>query len=636
MPVSRFIVIRHTQCGGVYASPAANANIPLIGSRGGFGRSTRLAQQLPERASKRYRALLSGEPALRKTILLVAALAAALPVAARAGEWIVDARYADEAQLRRLGAHFQHVIVDRDQRLLSVEADEAGIAFLTDAGFEVHVDVVASALLRELQPPGAAIESIPSYACYRTVEETAARVDALVLDHPDLAAADDVGPTWERVQVPANGHMMRALRVTNLATADADPGRPPMVVFGSIHAREYAPAELLMRMAEWLVTGYGTDPQATWLVDHVDFHFVLHANPDGRKKAEAGVLWRKNTNTSNNACTGMPSDSYHAGIDLNRNFPFKWNTAPNGSSGAPCNVVYRGPIAASEPETQNLLRYVAGTPDAGGTFSGGVLPDRKADATTIAAPDDYAGIFFDIHSYGGLVLYPWSDVTTLSPNAAAFQVLGRRIAWFNNYTPQRAVQLYPTDGGTIDTFYGQLGAPSFVMEIGTTFFQPCSSFESTVFPDNLAALKYAARTARAPYRLPLGPEARALSVSPAQVEAGQPVTITATIDDQRYRTTSPAQPTHAITAARATIDLPPWHADALHFPLDAADGSFNAKTENVIGNLDTTGLAPGRHLVYVQGVNAANSGTPGVPDATFLDILAPGDTIFRDGFEAVP
>jgi len=570
---------------------------------------------------------------LRTIIVFIAMLAVVLPATVRAGEWIVDARYTDEAQLRHLGAHFQHVILDRDQRLLTVEADEAGIAFLTGAGFEVHVDMVASALLRELQPPGAALASIPSYTCYRTVEETAARIDALVLAHPDIAVADDIGPTWEHVQLPANGYRMRALRVTHLATAASDPGRPPMVLFGSIHAREYAPAELLTRMAEWLVTGYGTDPQATWLVDHVDFRFVLHANPDGRKKAEAGLLWRKNTNTSNNVCSGSPDSSYHAGIDLNRNFPFHWNSAPGGSSGAPCEAVYRGPAPMSEPETQNLVRYVAGIQGEDGAFSGGALPDRKADATTIAAPDDYAGIFFDIHSYGGLVLYPWGDVNTSTPNASAFQVLGRRLAWFNQYTPLRAVQLYATDGGTIDTFYGQLGAPSFVMEVGSSFFQSCSTFESTVFPHNLAALKYAARTAKAPYQLPLGPETHSLSLAPMQVEAGQPVSIMATIDDLRYRTASPAQPTFAITAARATIDLPPWHADALHIPLAAADGNFNSKTENVIGNLDTSGLAPGRHLVYVQGVNAANGGTPGVPDAVFLDVLAPNDTIFRDGFE---
>ncbi len=571
-----------------------------------------------------------------KTILLGAAMAVALPAAVRADEWIVDARYSDPVQLKRLGERFQHAIIDRERRTVTVETDADGIAFLTEAGLDVHIDVVSSALQRELQPPGASIESIPSFACYRTVEETAQRVDALALAHPQLAVAEDIGPTWERVQDSTRGYRMRALRVTNLATADADPDRPRMVVFSSIHAREYAPAELMTRLAEWLVAGYGSDAQATWLVDHVDFRFVLHANPDGRKKAESGVLWRKNTDISNNVCPNTPTGDYHAGIDLNRNFPFHWNSAPGGSSGAPCYPTYRGPSAMSEPETQNLVRYVAGTQGGDGSFSGGALPDRKADVTTVAAPDDYAGLFFDIHSYAGLVLYPWGDVETPSPNAAAFQVLGRRLAWFNNYTPQRAVDLYPTDGGTIDTFYGQLGAPSFVMEIGTTFFQPCTSFESTVLPNNLATLKYAARTAQAPYRLPLGPEAYGLAVVPSQVIAGTPVMVSATVNDLRYRTTSPAQATFAITAARATVDLPPWHADALAIPLDASDGSFNTKTESVSGYIDTTGLAPGRHLVYVQGSNAAGSGTPGVPDAVFLDILDPDDVLFRDGFDPSP
>ena len=568
-------------------------------------------------------------------IVLASALALA-SFAAAADEWIVEARYTRDAQLNGLGARFQHAIIDRGSRTVTVEADEAAIAALRDAGFEVSVDVVASAHQRSIQPAGATLDSIPSFACYRTVEETAQRLDDLVLAHPTLAVADDLGPTWEREQDAARGYRMRALRITHLPSAEADPDRPRMVVFASIHAREYAPAELLTRLAEWLITGYGHDAQATWLVDHVDFRLVLHANPDGRKKAEAGVLWRKNTDVSNNLCSSTPTSSYHAGIDLNRNFPFHWNSAPGGSSGAACDAVYRGPTPASEPETRNLIRYVAGTQGGDGRFTGGALPDRKADDVAIAAPDDYAGLFFDLHSFGGLVLWPWGDVIALSPNAAAFQVLGRRIAWFNSYEPKRAVQLYPTDGGTIDTFYGQLGAPSFVMEVGTTFFQGCTTFESTVLPRNLDALKYAARAAKAPYRLPLGPEAYGLAASPTHVVAGTPVRISATINDQRYRTTTPAQTSYFINGARAYVDLPPWHADALALALAATDGSFDTKLETVSGVIDTTGWAVGRHLVYVQGSNAAAGGTPGVPDAVFVNVLAADDLLFRDGFDASP
>ena len=311
--------------------------------------------------------------------------------AAVADEWIVEARYTHEAQLSDLGARFQHAIIDREARTVTVEADETAINALRDAGFDVRVDLVASAQQRAIQPTGASLDSIPSFACYRTVEETAQRLDDLVLAYPSIAVADDLGPTWEREQDSARGYRMRALRITRLDTADGDPDRPRMVVFSSIHAREYAPAELMTRFAEWLITGYGNDAQATWLVDHVDFRFVLHANPDGRKKAEGGVLWRKNTDVSNNLCSGTPTGSYHAGIDLNRNFPFHWNTAPGGSSGAACDAVYRGPSAASEPETRNLLAYVAGTPAATAASAGAPCPIARTTTSRSLHPTTMPG-----------------------------------------------------------------------------------------------------------------------------------------------------------------------------------------------------------------------------------------------------
>ena len=132
------------------------------------------------------------------------------------------------------------------------------------------------------------------------------------------------------------------------------PNKPPMVLFGSIHAREYTPAELSTRFAEWLVNGYGTDAEATWLMDNYTFYLVLQANPDGRKKAETGLSWRKNVNNSNGSCSATS-----VGTDLNRNFPFHWNTVAGGSSGNACTDTYRGPVPQSEPETQHLMRLVA-------------------------------------------------------------------------------------------------------------------------------------------------------------------------------------------------------------------------------------------------------------------------------------
>ena len=577
----------------------------------------------------------------RLLLATVVVLAAGLP-AAQAEEWMVQAHYPDRAALVRATSKLQHAMVDTERQLLRVDADENGIAALEAAGLSVQIDVAGTARLRafhatmaEALRAGTAplsvggYPTIPGYACYRTVEGTYQTMDDLAAAHPQLVEVHEIGPSWQQTQ-GSGGYAMRSLRVTNLATAASEPERPVFVAFGSIHAREYTPAELLTRMAEWLVTGYGTDPQATWLVDHVDFRFILQANPDGRKIAETGLSWRKNTNSVDGYCAWPAwGDS---GIDLNRNFPFHWNTTGGqGSSGDPCDDTFHGLSAGSEPETHNLVTYVAGTPGPGG-YTGGALPDRRGGSLFGPAPEDYAGLFFDVHSYSQLVLWSWGDTYTPAPNDAALRTLGRRIAWFNGYTPQAAVELYPTDGTTDDTFYGLIGTPSYTIELGVQFFESCTTFQNTTYPKNLAALKYAARTTAAPYRLPAGPDVRDITITaPQQGPGGMYVSLSATIDEQRYNNSNGIQTTYPIQSANAYIDTLPWAPGAVPIPLQASDGTFNAKVENVTGAIALTGLAPGRHLIYVQGVNTLAGGTPGAPDAVFVEVSI--DWVFRDGFE---
>jgi hypothetical protein len=64
----------------------------------------------------------------------------------------------------------------------------------------------------------------------------------------------------------------------------------------------------------------------TWLLDHHEVHLMLQSNPDGRKQAETGLLWRKNVN--NDYC----SNSDSRGADLNRNFDFEWSLRPSSRS----------------------------------------------------------------------------------------------------------------------------------------------------------------------------------------------------------------------------------------------------------------------------------------------------------------
>jgi len=534
----------------------------------------------------------------------------------------VTAQYENPKQLQRIASRFQHLIVDRQAKTVKVEAMPEDLAALRAAGFKYEVDQASTAQMQRLQSAlkssldGA--KSIPGYTCFRTVEETYQTMDQLAASKPNLATVRTIGPSWQKTQNAATGYDMKVFKITNSATDAALPNKPTLVLFGSIHAREYAPAELVTRFAEGLVNGYGTDAEATWLLDNFAFQLVLNANPDGRKKAEAGSSWRKNVNNSN----GGNCSASSFGTDLNRNFPYHWNSVSGGSSGNQCAETYRGPTASSDPETQNLMRLVAGTRGSNGVYTGGIFPDRRPDDVNTPTPADYQGVFIDIHSNAAQVLWSWGDTSNPAPNRDALQTLGRRMAYFTGYRPQQSDELYATDGTTDDTMYGLLGVPSYTIELGGSFFESCSSFTGTTLPNNLRTLRYLARTLWAPLQLPSGPDTTSVSLSASSVPAGTPVTVTANVNDGQFNQSNGSEAVHNIASARAYIDTPPWASGAVAIALSASDGSFNSSNENVTWSISTSGLAAGVHTVYVQGTDA--SGKPGTPNAARFTVTGGG------------
>ncbi len=448
----------------------------------------------------------------------------------------------------------------------------------------------------------ASIPTIPGYSCYETVEGTFTVAQGFVASYPSLASWFPVGSSWQKT-MNRGGYDLSVLKLTNSAT----PGpKPKLFVQSAIHAREYATTPLVLEFARWLTSGYGSNADATWILDHHEIHLLLHANPDGRKKAETGLSWRKNTNE--NYC-GATSNT--RGADLNRNFGFSWNiTGGAGSSGNECDLTYRGVGPASEPEVQAIETYVRT-----------LWPDNRGTGITDAAPTTTSGIHLDIHSYGALVLWPWGTTATPSGNATALQSLGRKFAYLNGHTPQQSIGLYPTDGTSDAISYGELGVAAFTFELGSQFFQSCSYYTNNIKPGNLNALRYAAKVVRTPYITPAGPDVTSVSLagtaSTTGVTAGTPVALTATVSDARFSTANGVEATQSISAAEYYVDVPPWQSGT-PVALTATDGAFSAVTENVNGSVSTTGLSVGKHTVFVRGKD--QSGAWGAISAVFLVI----------------
>jgi hypothetical protein len=526
---------------------------------------------------------------------------------------VVRAWFADRSQVAAVAAWTEPWEVRYDQGYLVVAVDADGFARLMSAGLELEIDErMTSRLCTPLKRLEGQTEGIPGYPCYRTVEETFADAQALAATYPELAQWIDAGDSWEKTAPGGlDGYDMMVLKLTNSAVpgtptgSDPPHGKPRLLVTSAIHAREYATTELMLRFAEQLLAGHGTDADATWLLDEHEIHLVLYTNPDGRKHAEAGDWWRKNTNE--NYCGPTSSDR---GADLNRNFEFQWGCC-GGSSGYGCDETYRGATASSEPEAQAVEAYARA-----------IFPDQRAPDLGAAAPADATGVYFDIHSYGQLVLWPWGFTSSPAANGPALRTLGRRLAWFNGYYPDQSIGLYPTDGTTIDFAYGDLGVAGFTFELGTDFFQDCGSFEATILPDNLGSLRYAAKIARTPYFTPGGPDVAEVSLGGITVVApGDPVSFSARLDDSHFNQSNGSEPIQNIAEANAFLDAPPWQAGAVAIAMQPADGSFNTPQEWTTVDVDTTGLATGRHTLFAIGRDA--SGAWGTTSAAFFWVLDP-------------
>ncbi len=510
-----------------------------------------------------------------------------LPIVHTADQLLyVRAFYTNDDQFRLLSDYvdLNETEVNLDEKYVLLEINASQVKELEELGFTLQVD---SGLTDEARifASSAAPFSIPRYACYRTVEETFTAAQRIVAQQPNLAEWIDIGDSWQKTQ-NLGGHDLMLLKLTNRNTPGS---KPKFFIMSGLHAREYTTAEMSLRFAEYLVSNYGKDAEVTWMLDTQEFHFLLHSNPDGRKKAESGLAWRKNTN--NNFCNNTNT----RGIDLNRNFSFLWNTCQGGSCGSnnECSVTYRGPSVSSEPEVQTIQNYLRAN-----------FADVRPPPLSSPAPADTPGLMLDIHSFGRLVLWPFANGVKPANNDA-YLALGDRLSYFNNYDPRQGSGLYIHDGVSDDFAYGELGVASFTFELGTSFFQDCATFENNIYPGNLKSLLYAAKVVRAPYLLPSGPEAVNVSASPTLVAPGGFVQVIGTVDDGRFK--KGLKPAQTIAAARYSIDIPPWQNGAVLLPMSASDGAFNATSESVAASINTTGLSAGRHTVFVQGQDSAGN-----------------------------
>ena len=218
-----------------------------------------------------------------------------------------------------------------------------------------------------------------------------------------------------------------------------DPNKPEFLFTAGLHAREVVSSQSTYDLAEYLVDGFRAgDPAVIDVITEREVWIVPNLNPDGRLSVEGGNSWqRKNMELF----AGQNSNNYTRGVDLNRNFPHRWEDA----SDVVADSVYRGPNVLSAPEASSLWAMLED-----GNFS-----DLRAAV--------------DIHSGAETILPSWvstSDIeeNPLSPEEqAVYDFLTDRIAEETGLGTDRLD--YDSYGTLADALYENFDAYSFILEI---------------------------------------------------------------------------------------------------------------------------------------------------------------------------
>ncbi|GLW48012.1 zinc carboxypeptidase [Streptomyces sp. NBRC 14336] len=165
-------------------------------------------------------------------------------------------------------------------------------------------------------------------------------------DNPGLTKVVSIGKT-------ISGQDILAVKLTKNAKHVKDGSRPAVLYMSNQHAREWITPEMTRRLLHHYLDNYRTDKRIKKIVDSTELWFVLSANPDGYDytfRADGDRLWRKNLRDVN--ADGVIGNG--DGVDLNRNFPYKWGYDDEGSSPHPASQTYRGASPGSEPETKAI------------------------------------------------------------------------------------------------------------------------------------------------------------------------------------------------------------------------------------------------------------------------------------------
>ena len=300
------------------------------------------------------------------------------------------------------------------------------------------------------------VDGFGSMGGYYTFAEIEADLDEMFQLYPNLITQKfSIGTSIE-------GRPIWAVKISD--NPNVSENEPKVGFDALVHAREPQSMATQMYFMWYLLENYGTDPEATFLVNNREIYCVPCFNPDGYEynrinDPNGGGYWRKNRRNSGGGCYG---------VDLNRNFGYKWGYDNIGSSPDPCDETYRGASAFSEPESQAIRDFA-------------ILNNYETH--------------FNMHTYGGYVLYPWGYIEEETPDSLTYREFAALLTSNSGYAYGYGGQLlgYNSNGSIRDWMYGEQTLKNktfgYTIEIGDDFW-PSQSQIYPIAQQNLRTMIY--------------------------------------------------------------------------------------------------------------------------------------------------
>jgi carboxypeptidase T len=293
---------------------------------------------------------------------------------------------------------------------------------------------------------------------YHSYKELEKDLFGLQTQYPALAKVIDLGLSLEKRHI-------YALKISSEPARES--AKPEVLFLGCHHAREWISVEVPYQLGKYLAENYALDPEVRRLVDAAAIWIVPLVNPDGLEYSiQYYRYWRKNRRAGADGSFG---------VDLNRNYGYRWGEDDEGSSPAPGSEIYRGSAAFSEPEDRAVRDFFL---------------SRNF------------GALISYHSFAQTIIYPWGYTSDPAPDDAAMSAIAARMAALIQAVNGRTYvygessrDMYLTNGDITDWAYGVAGIPAYTIELPPAdeihggFFNAEADIAS-IFAENRPAMLY--------------------------------------------------------------------------------------------------------------------------------------------------